>query len=159
MATAEAGDTALGAGGPAARPGTAETRESRRAARLERERAEARRVEELLKRPFPPEKVRFRVGATTGQGAERKGQALAYITARTVEDRLDEVMGIDGWETEFVEAGGGAVQCRLSLWINGRKRTKGDAGAAGGKKGGKGNPRQECEKLLALGVECVGWLG
>lgn len=28
-----------------------------------------------------------------------------------------------------------------------------------GETGGKGDPRQECNALLAAGVECVGWLG
>lgn len=50
-----------------------------------------------LARPFPVSEVEWRVGATTK--AKDKCIALAYVDARTVQRRLDEVLGPFGWET------------------------------------------------------------
>ena len=50
-------------------------------------------VEIALKRPFAPHKLRWRKGGGSKE--------LVYITARDVMDRLDEVCGINGWQTNF----------------------------------------------------------
>ena len=63
-------------------------------------------VEIALKRPFPVNKLRWRKGG----GAKE----LVYITARDVMDRLDEVCGIDGWQTNFDYIGDRMI-CKLSL--------------------------------------------
>lgn len=47
----------------------------------------------------------------------------------------------------------------LLAWLGQRDEYIGGRPVWIGETGGKGNPRQECQKLLALGVECVGWLG
>jgi hypothetical protein len=53
-----------------------------------------------LAAPFPPDRVSWRVGPTTQD--KSKGQALAYIDARDVMERLDNVLGADGWQCEYV---------------------------------------------------------
>src|SRR5690625_2037857 len=53
---------------------------------------------ELLRKlaaPFDPARIHWRVGATTKD--KSKGIALAYINARDVMRRLDQVMGLD-WQ-------------------------------------------------------------
>lgn len=57
-----------------------------------------------LRAPFPPEQVKWRVGATTKD--KSKGMALAYVDARTVQDRLDDVLGPAGWQCRFHDMAG-----------------------------------------------------
>jgi hypothetical protein len=54
---------------------------------------------ERLSAPFPPADVEWRVGSRTKDG--QKGQALAYIDARAVMTRLDEVCGPQNWQTRY----------------------------------------------------------
>src|SRR4051812_47476423 len=65
-----------------------------------------------LKAPFDPARVSWRVGSTTGDKA--KGMALAYIDARDVMERLDEVCGIEGWQCSYPHANGKTV-CSISI--------------------------------------------
>ena len=67
--------------------------------------------ERQLKRPFPIGAVSFRKGP--GGGKE-----LAYITARDVMQRLDEVFGIDGWSDEYSYVGNRMI-CRLACRMDG----------------------------------------
>ena len=64
------------------------------------------RTEIALKRPFPASKLRWRKG-----GGNKE---LVYITARDVMDRLDEVCGVDGWQTNFDYIGDRMI-CKLSI--------------------------------------------
>ncbi len=52
-----------------------------------------------LKKPFIPTAINFRVGATNSD--KTKGIALAYLDARNVMERLDEVCGIAGWQCRY----------------------------------------------------------
>jgi len=63
-------------------------------------------IEIALKRPFPTSKLRWRKG-----GGNKE---LVYITARDVMDRLDEVCGVDGWQTDFDFIGDRMI-CKLSI--------------------------------------------
>lgn len=62
-----------------------------------------------LKDPFDPKLVKFRPGG---------GQQLAYVDARDVMKRLDDVMGSENWSDTYVPVDGGFI-CELSLRING----------------------------------------
>lgn len=72
-----------------------------------------------LSEPFPAEAIDWRVGATNGD--KSKGIALAYIQARPVMDRLDEVVGLGNWTDVYTPIQGkdGVVGflCTLSLKI------------------------------------------
>lgn len=67
-----------------------------------------------LAAPFPPDKVSWRVGTSNKKKRQRetgdnqakatKGQVLAYIDARDVMDRLDEVCGPPGWQNRYTHA-------------------------------------------------------
>lgn len=52
--------------------------------------------------PFPPEKTHWRLGATNSD--KTKGVALAYIDARDVMARLDEVCGPENWQCDYPHA-------------------------------------------------------
>lgn len=66
-----------------------------------------------LKKPFAPEKISWRIGATNKE--KTKGLALAYIDARDVMERLDEVCGMDGWQTRHHDVGGGKLACEIGI--------------------------------------------
>ena len=70
---------------------------------------------EKLCAPFPIEAHKWRVGATSRD--KTKGVALCYIDARDVQDRLDEAVGPENWQSEFVETPSGRILCRLSIRI------------------------------------------
>lgn len=78
-----------------------------------------------LAAPFPPDVVSWRPGSLTKD--KKKAQALAYIDARDVQHRLDDVFGL-GWETEHYNAGDDHICCRITVTLpDGRKisRTNG----------------------------------
>lgn len=68
-----------------------------------------------LAKPFAPDRVSWRVGSTTGD--KKRGMALAYIDARDVMDRLDEVCGIEAWQCRYPQASGKAVLCEIGIRI------------------------------------------
>ncbi|MEG2256576.1 MAG: Rad52/Rad22 family DNA repair protein, partial [Cetobacterium sp.] len=75
-------------------------------------------MDEILKnlqKPFPENELEFRVGATNLD--KTKGLALAYIQARAIQNRLDEVIGIENWKISYKEITGGFI-AKLELKIN-----------------------------------------
>jgi hypothetical protein len=67
---------------------------------------------QALKEPFDPKVLHWRVGATNKE--KTKGIALAYINARDVMKRLDDVMGLS-WQNKYIFEG----CCEISLNIDG----------------------------------------
>jgi hypothetical protein len=84
-------------------------------------------IKAALAAPFDPAEVRFRPAAVSGHRA----LAVAYVDVRAVEDRLDEVLGVDGWQDGYEPLEGGCVLCRLKVRLNGRWLVKSDAGVCG----------------------------
>lgn len=73
-----------------------------------------------LAAPFDRDEVRTR---------NQSGRDLTYVTARTVMNRLDEVLGPGGWWDEYRPIGDRAVICRLTIVLPGGSRlTKEDCG-------------------------------
>lgn len=87
-----------------------------------------------LAAPFPADRVSWRVGSTTGD--KTRGMALAYIDARDVMDRLDAVVGPDGWQCRYPHANGKTV-CEIGIRLNGEWVWKAD---------GAGDTDYEAEK-------------
>ena len=78
-----------------------------------------------LKEPFPAEDIEWRIGMKTKDG--KRARVLAYITARAVMDRLDEVVGVENWETSYETVNIGnedGVECSLSVRVH-RKEKQG----------------------------------
>jgi hypothetical protein len=67
-----------------------------------------------LKEPFPPDRISWRVGSTTKDKA--KGMALAYIDARDVMQRLDDVCGPENWQCDYPHAAIKTV-CRIGIKV------------------------------------------
>lgn len=76
-----------------------------------------------LHKPFPPSEIEWRVGSTNSE--KTSGLALAYLTARHVMERLDEVVGPENWQTRY-EFNAGTAVCYLSVRIAGEWVTKAD---------------------------------
>lgn len=72
----------------------------------------------LLKKPFKPEEIHYRKGPG--------GKELAYINARDVMKRLDDVVGSHNWKTVYRPCGSTRVTCELSIRIEGEWVTKSD---------------------------------
>src|SRR5207248_8554950 len=81
-------------------------------------------IGEQLAAPFPLGEVQFKPGAVSGNRA----LALAYVDARSVQDRLDAVLGIDGWQDDYQTLPDGSVVCKLRLRIGDEWITKTDVG-------------------------------
>ena len=75
---------------------------------------------EQLKRPFKSSKISWRVGATNSD--KTKGIALAYIDARDVMERLDEVFGMN-WQCRYTHAETKTI-CEISVCIDGNWITR-----------------------------------
>lgn len=70
---------------------------------------------EKLSAPFPPAAISWRVGPTTKDKA--KGQALCYIDARDVQDRLNSVCGSQ-WQCRYVPMHDKKTVCEIGIKIN-----------------------------------------
>lgn len=73
-----------------------------------------------LSKPFDPSLVSWRVGSTTAD--KKKGIALAYLDARDVMERLDEVCGT-GWQCRYSHVGERTC-CEISINVDGAWLTR-----------------------------------
>src|SRR5579871_4583429 len=81
-------------------------------------------VMKQLAAPFDPSEVKFKPGAVSGNRA----LALVYVDARVIQDRLDEVLGVAGWQDEYESLPDGSVVCKLRLRLGAEWITKSDVG-------------------------------
>jgi hypothetical protein len=79
----------------------------------------------LLAEPFDPKTVKFKPAVVQGNRA----LALAYVDARVIQDRLDEVLGTANWQDEYESLPDGSVTCRLRIRFGGEWVTKMDVGS------------------------------
>ncbi|MDK1289813.1 Rad52/Rad22 family DNA repair protein [Pseudoalteromonas umbrosa] len=86
----------------------------------------AEKAQELLSDPFEAHDVEFLV---TDKVISKDGsvwvKVVPYITARAVQQRLDDIFGLTGWRNEFREVKGGQM-CGLSLLIEDQWITRWD---------------------------------
>lgn len=69
-----------------------------------------------LREPFQSEEVEWRIQQSGVYQDKPWAKVLAYIQARAIQNRLDEIFGFDGWQTEYrVESSG--IICRLSVKV------------------------------------------
>lgn len=78
-------------------------------------------VWDMLSEPFPPEELQWRVEALSKD--KRRALVVPYVAARAVLDRLDEVVGTNGWQDSYEvlyapspeAASHYAVKCKLTV--------------------------------------------
>jgi hypothetical protein len=73
--------------------------------------AAGKKLREALREPFHPDEVKWKPQTAKGSRA----LAVAYVDARAVMDRLDDVLGVAGWEDSYEVLPDGAVRCRLTI--------------------------------------------
>lgn len=70
-----------------------------------------------LAAPFPADLVSWRVGSVNKE--KTKAMALAYIDARDVMSRFDDVCGPAGWERRHPHVDK-TTTCEIAVWVEGR---------------------------------------
>jgi hypothetical protein len=86
--------------------------------------SEVERIAQALSAPFDAAEVKFKPAVVSGNRA----LALAYVDARVIQDRLDDVLGVMGWQDSYRVLPDGSVMCRLRLKIGDQWITKVDVG-------------------------------
>ena len=89
----------------------------------------ASEIYHALSRPWPKGEVKERKGPG--------GKMLSYVDVRQVQNRLDEVVGTENWQTHFSEVCGNYC-CTLSLKIDGEWVAKSDGAGETSIEGDKG---------------------
>ena len=73
-------------------------------------------VQHRLQAPFDAHEVKWREqGSPFKRGNTHSVRVVAYVDARVVQDRLDEVFGIAGWRNEYTTGPSTGVVCGLSV--------------------------------------------
>ncbi len=78
-----------------------------------------------LAEPFEPREVKFKPQSVKNN----RCLAMAYIDARLIQDRLDDVLGVENWTDSYTILNDGSVMCRLRLKLGDRWITKTDVGS------------------------------
>lgn len=89
-----------------------------------------------LSAPFPGDAIHWRAQAMNKDG--NSAMALAYIDARDVMARLDEVCGPANWQDSYAETPKGRLICTLSLRIGDEWISKADGAGDSDVEGQKG---------------------
>ena len=88
-----------------------------------------KKIQTGLRAPFKLSQLHWRQG--------RGNMQLAYIDARDVANRLDEVVGIENWQDRYEEVSG-RLMCYLSIRVEGEWITKADGAGDTNIEGEKG---------------------
>ena len=70
-------------------------------------------IQDKLSAPFMVNEINYRVGSTNKD--KTSGMCLYYMDSRAVESRLDDVLGIDGWQARYPYKG----CCDIGIKLNG----------------------------------------
>ncbi|MBT8161430.1 MULTISPECIES: Rad52/Rad22 family DNA repair protein [Arthrobacter] len=81
---------------------------------------------ELLRAPFEPSDIDWRVQRSGIKDNKGWVQATAYIDNRAVQNRLDDVCGAENWKNEYKPGPAGGVIAGISIKLNGEWITKWD---------------------------------
>jgi hypothetical protein len=81
-------------------------------------------VMKKLAAPFDPAEVKWKPQVVSGTRA----MAIAYVDARVIQDRLDDVLGSQNWQDDYDCLPDGCVVCRLRLRLGEEWITKVDVG-------------------------------
>ena len=76
----------------------------------------AEELRAALAAPFTSSDIEWRVSVTSQ--SKNSGLAVAYVTNRAIQNRLDDTVGVDGWYNEFIPWKNGAAQlCGISIYF------------------------------------------
>lgn len=118
---------------------------------------ENKSVYERLVAPFPFEDINWRITNTFNKderNKKAKSIVVPYLKKETIQDRLDDVFGFDGWSNEYSKWGEKAQLCGISFRIGNEFITKYD-GAANTEfeevKGGLSDSFKRAAKMIGIG--------
>ena len=78
-------------------------------------------LRQALTAPFANGDIEWRVSVTTRD--KDRGLAVPYVTNRAIQNRLDDTVGIDGWQNQFVPWKEGKAQlCGISIYFDQQKQ-------------------------------------
>lgn len=112
-------------------------------------------VMEKLQEPFPSSEIEWRVQRVVKTKNGYKAIVMPYITNRAIQNRLDEVFGVFGWQNEFKRWGENGVICGISIkdedgnWIT--KWDGADEGGVEAVKAGFSNSSKRAAVALGIG--------
>src|SRR5262245_43699835 len=86
--------------------------------------ADVNAITQALAAPFELTEVKFKPQTVSGNRA----LAVPFVDARVIQDRLDDVLGVMGWQDSYECLPDGAVVCRLRLRLGSEWITKMDVG-------------------------------
>src|SRR5262245_34984530 len=86
--------------------------------------ADVNAVAQALAAPFELTEVKFKPQTVSGNRA----LAVPFVDARVIQDRLDDVLGVMGWQDSYECLPDGAVVCRLRIRLGAEWITKEDVG-------------------------------
>lgn len=87
---------------------------------------------------FEPSAIHWRAQTVTERNGKHSALALAYLDARNVMERLDEVCGPANWQDRYEETPKGRIICTLSICIDGYWVNKSDGAGDTDVEGDKG---------------------
>jgi len=80
-----------------------------------------------LTAPFKPEQVKWRATLSGLKDGKPWVMVAPYLDARTIQNRLDEILGAMNWSAKYRQGPGSGILCTLSIRINGEWIDKCDA--------------------------------
>lgn len=86
---------------------------------------DVRSITDALSAPFELREVRFKPQMVKNN----KALAIAYVDVRLIQDRLDDVLGVENWQDDYDILPDGSVTCRLKVNLGGEWVTKMDVGS------------------------------
>ncbi len=81
-------------------------------------------IAQALAAPFDSAEVKFKPQTVSGNRA----LAVPFVDARVIQDRLDEVLGVMGWQDRYECLPDGSVVCRLRIRVGSEWISKEDVG-------------------------------
>lgn len=79
-----------------------------------------------LREPFEALDIEWRIQQSGVKNGKPWAMALAYITNRAIQQRLDDVCKPENWRNEYASAPDGGVMCGISIKVDGEWITKWD---------------------------------
>lgn len=110
----------------------------------------ARTITDKLREPFSENEVEWRVQQAGKSGEKIWCMVLAYIDARALQNRLDEVFTPFGWADEYEEINGSFI-CTLTVENGGKRVSKQNGASQTQVEGFKGGISNSFKRVCASG--------
>ncbi|MES5849221.1 hypothetical protein QCI43_28780 [Bacillus cereus group sp. MG21] len=83
-------------------------------------------IMESLQAEFPVEQLGWKIINTFESQGHFFAFVAPFVDARAIQDRFDEVFGIDNWQVSYEKWGEKATKCTISVFLNERWISKED---------------------------------